>query len=77
MDIKAVLLKLAEAQADKPFTEDEFYHVLDLIADDRHREMLTFQYHMIARMDNVVHMKKNTLKASSKFRCWSSSLSVF
>ena len=67
----------AEAQADRPFTEDEFYQVLDLIADDRHRAMLTFQYHMIARMDNVAHVKKNTLKVSSKFRCWPSSLSVF
>ena len=67
----------AEAQADRPFTEDEFYQVLDLIADDRHRAMLTFQYHTIARMYNVAHVKKNTLKVSRKFRCWPSSLSVF
>ena len=67
----------AEAQADRPFIEDEFYQVLDLIADDRHRAMLTFQYHMIARMDkNVAHVKKNTLKVS-KFRCWLSFLFVF
>ena len=66
-----------EAQANRPFTKDNFYQVLHLIADDRHRAMLTFQYHMIARMDNVAHVKKNTLKVSSKFRCWPSSLSVF
>ena len=55
----------AESQADRALTADEYYQVLELFrGDDRHTAMINFQHHLIARMDDVAHVKKETLKAS-------------
>ena len=56
----------AESQADRALTANEYYQVLELFqGDDRHTAMTNFQHHLMARMDDVAHVKKETLKVSS------------
>ena len=47
------------SQEDRAFTLNKFGQILDLVAENRHRAMMTFQYHLIGRMDDMAHMKKN------------------
>jgi len=42
------------------------YHIVDSI-HNRFRAMVIFQNHMIARMDDIAHMKKSVLKSSPAF----------
>ena len=54
----------AESQADRALTANEYYQVLELFrGDDGHTAMINFQHHLMARMDDVAHVKKETLKA--------------
>ena len=61
----------AESHADRPLRESEMYQILDLFfCDDKHTAMMNFQHHMIARMDDVAHVKKESLKVSiDSFPC--------
>ena len=66
-----------ESQGDRAFTLDKFRQLLDLVAEDRHRAMMTFQFHLIGRMDDMAHMNKKYRQASADFSgylctklCW-------
>ena len=55
----------ADAKADRAFTEDEHHQVLELLQgrdDVRTMAMINFQHHLIARMDDVAHVKKETIQ---------------
>ena len=60
----------ADAKADRAFTEDEHCQVPELLRardDARTTAMTNFQHHLIARMDDVAHVKKDAMQASCQF----------
>ena len=60
-----------ESQADRALTENEYYQILELLRareDTRTTAMINFQHHLIARMDDVAHVKKETLKVGCMHR---------
>ena len=60
----------AESQADRALTESEYYQILELLrGDNRHTAMMNFQHHLVARMDDVAHVKKESLKVCSVCDC--------
>ena len=57
----------ADAKADRAFTVDEHCQVLELLRardDAGTTAMMNFQHHLIARMDDVAHVKKDTMQVS-------------
>ena len=60
----------AESEADRPLSEDEHCQILELLRgrdDARTTAMINFQHHLIARMGDVAHVRKRTLKAGIRF----------
>ena len=56
------------SKADRAFTEGELYQILELLRrDKRHTAMVLYQHHMIGRMDDICHVKKDTLKVGFCF----------
>ena len=47
----------ADSHADRAFTENELYQILHLSTGNRFRAMVISQHHMIARMDDITHIK--------------------
>ena len=56
-----------DSKADRAFTMSEFKCILNIIDWPKHRAMMILQFHLIARMDDMCHMKKIVLKHSGEF----------
>ena len=57
-----------ELQADRTLTQDEHHQILELLSgrnDTGTTAMINFQHHLIAKTDEVAHVRKNTLKTGS------------
>jgi len=57
----------ADAKADRALTEDGHCQIPELLRardDARTTAMTNFQHHLIARMDDVAHVKKDTMQVS-------------
>ena len=62
----------AESKADRALTEDECHQIPELFQaqdDVGAMVMMNFQHHLIARMDDVAHVEKETTKASHVSIC--------
>ena len=61
----------SESQADRALTQNECHWIQELLQawdDARTTAMMNFQHHLIARMDDVAHVEKETTKAGSMCR---------
>ena len=60
----------ADSKKSRPFTEDEFKEILKFVPapEERWRAMLNYQYQLVGRMDDTAHVKKENLKASTRFK---------
>ena len=63
-------------RANRPFTSGEFEQIIDLMGNytgasivnrRKYQAMLKLQYHIIGRVDDISHLKKNVLEPSTQF----------
>jgi hypothetical protein len=62
------------SSVDRAFVKEEFDQVIDILESfpDTRRQymypaMFKFQFHLIARLDNTCHVRKDTVKACNEF----------
>ena len=65
---REAMAQRAYSKEDRPFTNNEFKQVVELTPEDRFKAMLNCQFHVAGRCDDTAHVKKEILKANTRFK---------